>query len=247
MSSVAKLGALGCALFLLTGCVAYQYAPLEPHEAGQLVQAFPQPVKNRVHVLFVHGHDPLDLACLSDLREYLVSLGLIKTYAGCPWDVSALCDAAGESFLREPDAKFVVVGHGTGCASLAGLVNGLNAKAIPVSLVVCLAPCPQDFPAIAGAEKVVTVVSSAGVKAQGEVHVVEAKPLGMPTHPRARTILSLELAAVAQQVGVVSAPLAPAAPRGEWGFLEAQGPDVERRLPIREAREMGPATLPGHE
>jgi hypothetical protein len=242
MSGTAKLGILGATLLLLSGCVVYEYAPSVPVEAGELVRVMPQPVKDRVHVLFVHGHDPLDLACLSDLRHYLVSLGLIKTYAGSPYCLSELCDAAGQSHLREPNAKFVLVGHGTGCASLAVLASCLNGRAIPVSLVVCLDPGATPIPPIEGVGRVVSIVRSEGTPAPGDVHIVAAKFLGVPNDAQARTILVQELATVAQQVEVVENHYGPPPINGDWGFLGARGPQCMRCLPIREAREMGPAT-----
>jgi hypothetical protein len=242
MSGAAKLGIVGATLFLLSGCVVYEYVPAVPIEAGELVRVMPQPVKNRVHVLFVHGYDPLDLADLSDLRQYLVSLGLIKTYAGGPTCLSDLCDAAGKSHLREPNAKFVLVGHGTGCASLGYLAACLNGRDIPVSLVVCLDPGEKALPPIEGVGRVVSIVRSESTAAPGDVHIVAAKFLGVPTDAQARTVLVQELAAVAQQVEVVENHYGPPPAPGEWGFLGATGPGCIRLLPIREAREMGPAT-----
>jgi hypothetical protein len=243
MSGAAKLGIVGAILSLLSGCVIYEYVPTVPVEAGELVRVMPQPVKNRVHVLFVHGHDPLDLAGLSDLRQYLVSLGLIKTYAGGPYCLSELCDAAGQSHLREPNAKFVLVGHGTGCASLPYLASCLNGRDIPVALVVCLDPEPKALQLIEGVGRIVSVVRSEGTPAPGDVHIVPAKYLGVPKEAQTREILMRELAAVAQQVEVVENHYGPVPMGGEWGFLGGPGPEFIRGLPIREAREMGPATM----
>jgi hypothetical protein len=173
----------------------------------------PQPVKNRIHVLFVHGHG---LTCpLSGLRQELIELGLIKTYKAGPYHANALCDLALEKFQSEPDARFVLVGHGAGCGALPDMVVRLQAQGMPVALVVCIegrqygqpeAPC-------------VTAVSTC----------------------EARDALLGGLHEVAQQIGIVDAVRGPAPfPADEWGFLNCGAPPAPRCLPIPEAAKASP-------
>ncbi len=210
-----NLGNLAPALLLLAGCLhntrpAPQAAPGDP---ADLVRAMPLPVKNRVHVLFVHGHDPF--GPLGGLRQQLIDVGLIKTYASGPFSAAKLCDLAFESFQREPEARFVLVGHGAGCGELPHLAVRMQAHGMPVVLAVRIEGGRFGAPEL---PRVVTA-----------------------DRCHAREVLFRELHEVAQQIGITEVGHGPPPmPADEWGFLRCDGPALPRCLPIIEAREMSP-------
>jgi len=136
MTRRVTLGAFAPALLLLAGCL-HSPRPAAPPagDALDLLRALPGPVKGRVHVLLVHGHGLHEHSWLAGLRLELIEAGLIKAYAGGSLKASALADMAHDSFLREPDARFVVAGTGNVGPSLAAR---LQAKGVPVTRVVSL-------------------------------------------------------------------------------------------------------------
>src|SRR5437763_11677820 len=79
------LGGLLLALTLLgsTGCLSFCHPidPIAPEQAAP-AQALPEACRHHVYVFFIHGLDPLDFANLSGVRDYVQSLGFIKTYYG---------------------------------------------------------------------------------------------------------------------------------------------------------------------
>ena len=197
------MGKLRLAVLLMaaaSGCAGLPPAPPELLQADEAARALPRPARNRVHVLFVHGYDPLDLAGMSDLRQHAVGLGYIKTYAGAPFQATELADAAQDAQSREPEARFVLVGHAGGCSCLAALGSRMQGQGLPVDAVLCLSPGSAAMPP---AEQVVAIVrASDSAPAAHQTQVVEAGPLDLPTHPRTRATLSALLSSSAQRVSV---------------------------------------------
>lgn len=264
------IGAVVPGLVLQTGCLSFVHPvdPLPKHEALETID-IPQACKNRVHIFFVHGLDPLDLGNYSGLHDYFRELGFIKTYYGMPYHSLLFEKEVRHVRQADPEARIVLIGFSYGAGLVRDLACSVRSAGIDIDLLVYLdgvefGPRPLHRPA--NVARVLNILSFARSDKrtieEGENHKYrDAWHFGAVTHPQTVQLLARELADVARRVPIVQytplptpdGPLpAPATlppptpvPPDEWGFLK---PDnhalgLPGGKPALLAVETPPATL----
>ena len=123
------LGQVGC----LTCC-----HPVPPPMPEQVMacHTVPSCCRGHVYVFLVDGLDPVRFCNFAGLHHYLTDLGYLNTYHGemyhCYW-----FDAEIRRIHKEdPDARFVIVGHGCVRKVARSLACGLQDENIAINLLV---------------------------------------------------------------------------------------------------------------
>jgi hypothetical protein len=250
------------------GCLSFcnPVIPPPPEEVAACAEVA-QCQKNKVYIFFIHGCDPLDLSNFAGLREYLHSLGYIKTYFGNSYHTFHFQKELCKLRKDQPDARFVLVGFGHGAGMARDLACSVRVDGIDIDLVVYIdggEPVGRPLHRPCKVLRAVNVVSCK--KAEYEVkdadnHLYD--DIGhhaTATDKRTLGLMARELAEVARRVPIVvrqppaMTPVGPSLPmpkeisnvRGEWDFLR---PD-EHALsphglpPTDQALGAPPATMP---
>jgi hypothetical protein len=215
---------------LASGCFTIQpHEPVPPPNEIQAAQLMPQLAKNRVHTLLISGL--LEPLALQTMRDELIDLGFIKTTHALVGTRSTLEKRLAEIRHKEPDARFVLVGHGGGVALAAELATQLQAQGAAVDALLVLNPAAGEVLPFSGR---VVCLSNNGATLHGAENLkLESSTHGLARDPSTLLVLLRELLASASQVRLptVVAPAgsgAPAtapelpAPRpvpSEWDFI----------------------------
>ncbi len=242
------------ATFMLTtaeGCLRFAH-PIQPPpvELTDACRQAPEDCRNHVHIFFIHGLDPFDFANLEGVRDYVQSLGFIKTHYGQLYHTWKFRDDVRHIHQEDCDARFVLVGFSFGANMVRNLANAVREDGITIDLLVYLGGntldnVPSDRPD--HCLQIVNILAAGciwnGCTMDGaqNYHFTNVWHFGSPTHPGTLEMLARELAIVAAHVPVYELPgnPGPEAPRPrplgnppplrpeerqEWGFLEP-GPD----------------------
>jgi hypothetical protein len=238
------------------GCLSFVHpvGKVEPERAASCA-AVPQCARNHVHIFLLHGLDPLDLANLQGVRDYVQSLGFLKTHYGQWFHQWQFRDEIRKIHQDDPDARFVVVGFSFGACMARDLVNAVADVGVQIDLLVYLGGCilrntPETRPE--HAIKVVNILAlgcifnGAKLDNADNINYDNVFHFGSPAHPRTLELLANELAVIAERVPVPAPPDPPppleeaprprplhekmprAEPEGqdEWDFLKL-GPTPE--------------------
>ena len=247
-----RLAAWGLTLAVLfqAGCLRC-CNPVHPPPREEVLpcQDVAQCQKNKVHVFFVHGLDPLDLSNYEGLREYVQSLGYIKTYYGWTYHAFLFEKELRELHQEDPEAQIVLVGFSYGAGMIRDMACSVRSAGIHIDLMVYIDGVqidnrPLHRPANVG--RVVNILSKirsdqAMVKEADNHRYDDTWHFGTVTHPQTLRLIAHELADVARSVPIVQtlpavvvepghkpavpaemlpAPKeAPAAKADQWGFL----------------------------
>jgi hypothetical protein len=243
-------------LFLLgpAGCMSFIH-PIDRPPPEQLAgcEQLPKPCRQQVYVFFIHGVDPLDFANLGGVRDYVQSLGFIKTYYGQLYHTSYFTDEIRKIHAREPEARFALVGFSFGANQVRNIANTLRDEDISIDLIVylggnTLTNTEEDRPANVG--RVVNILATGwvwnGTTMDNAENVTydNVWHFGSPTHPHTLDVLARELTEVAARVpyvervpppvqaGPTPRPVPPRTSakredRGEWDFLLPGAPIPE--------------------
>jgi hypothetical protein len=202
----------------------------------------------------------LDFANFEGVRDYIQSLGFLKTHFGQCYHQWRFRDEIRQIHADDAEARFVVIGFSYGACMARDLVNAVKDDGIPIDLLVYLGGCVlknEDKTCPANAVHVVNILALGCIfnGAQPEntenINYDDVFHFGSPTHPRTLELLARELAVVATRVPVVLPLEDPPPPeeaphprpfgqmpvsedstsRGEWDFLKP-GP-IPEALPAR--------------
>ena len=225
------------ALCLATGpgCLSFVHSlDLPPKDQITQGEAIPAPCRHHVHIFLIHGMDPLDLANLNGLTEYIQQLGYLKTHYG---QLYHLWDFKRDMRLihqQDPQARFVLIGFSFGANLVRELANSVKDDGILIDLLVYLGGNTLENTPPNQPEHCMQIVNilAAGCIWNGctmdraiNMHVTNVWHFGSPTHPRTRELLARELAVVASHVSYDDkAPPIPA----EW---EDEIPQPRRLTP----------------
>jgi hypothetical protein len=231
------------ALCLATGqgCLGFvhslDFPPQEQVAQGEMV---PAPSRNHVHIFLIHGMDPLDLANLNGLTEYVQQLGYIKTHYGQVYHFWEFKKEMRRIHQQDPQARFVLIGFSFGANTVRELANAVRDDGILIDLLVYLGGntlenTPQTQP-----DHVIHVVNilAAGCIWNGtqmdradNIHYTNVWHFGSPTHPRTRELLARELAVVAGRVPYVEkVPPLPPEVEDEVPMPRRVSPEQVRRM-----------------
>lgn len=238
---------------LASGCFTLQpLEPVPPPSEIQAAQVMPQLAKNRVHALLISGL--LDPLALQAMRDELIDLGFIKTTHGLVGTRSTLERLLAGIRHKEPDARFVLVGHSGGVALAAELATQLQAQGAAVDALVVLNP-GKEVPPYSG--RIVCLSTNGATLYAAENLKLESSTHGLARDPSTLLVVLRELLASASQVRLPTAP-APAtssepavapelpAPRpvpSEWDFLR---PDLTPAAVPTDKPILQASYKPGH-
>jgi len=236
---------------MTTGCMSYlnPVAPI-PEEKKLCCAEVPKGCRNHVYVFFVHGMDPLDCANLRGLRDYVQSLGFIKTYYGQMYHTMYFANEIRRIHLEDPDARFVLTGFSFGANMVRDICHSVAVDDIHIDLLVYLGGntlhnVPEDRPDNVG--QIVNILATGAIwngdTLDGAINVnyADVYHFGSPTHPETLMLLTEELAKVAVRVPLVVKEPPPfedeeltprpvkiqaAKPLDQWDFLKVRDYDT---------------------
>jgi hypothetical protein len=232
-----RFAVIAAALLLpQAGCLSFCH-PVEPppRELTASCEQVPRQCRQRVYVFFVHGVDPLDFANLSGVRDYVQSLGFIKTYYGQLYDEGYFTHEIRRIHQREPEARFALVGFSFGANEVRDIANAVRQDNIPIDLLVYLGgntltnaeeDRPPNVSRIVNILAVGWVWNGSNIDNAQNVTYDNVWHFGSPTHPYTLETLAHELAEVAAHVPYVEERAAPPEPitlPAEWDFLMPGG------------------------
>jgi hypothetical protein len=203
------------ALCLATGqgCLSFVHSlDLPPKEQIAQGESIPAPSRNHVHVFLIHGMDPMDLANLNGVTEYIQQLGYIKTHYGQLYHLWEFKKEMRRVHKEDPQARFVLIGFSFGANMVRELANAVKDEGILIDLLIYLGGNTLENTPETQPDHVVHIANilAAGCIWNGttmdradNIHYTNVWHFGSPTHPRTRELLARELAVVALRVPYV--------------------------------------------
>lgn len=225
------------ALTTASGCLNFVHSlDAPPPEQLAPAQMIPASCRNRVHVFLIHGMDPLDLANLSGLTEYIQALGYIKTHYGQLYHLWEFKKEVRRIHKDDPQARFVLLGFSFGANMVRELAKAVKDDGIVIDLLIYLGGntlenTPADQPD--NALRIVNILAlgciwnGAKMDRAENLHYTNVWHFGSPTHRKTRELLARELAIVAARVPYI-----------EKGPKPAEEAPPPRLLPGHEVRKM---------
>jgi hypothetical protein len=244
-----RLGAVALAALCLgtgQGCLSFVHS-LDAPPPEQLVPAsmLPAPCRNHVHIFLIHGMDPLDLANLNGLTEYIQALGYLKTHYGQLYHLWEFKKELRRVHKEDPKARFVLIGFSFGANMVRELANSVKDEGVIIDLLVYLGGNTLENTPPNQPDHVLHIVNilatgciwnGAQMDRADNLHYDNVWHFGSPTHRKTREMLARELAVVASHVPYVEKPLPPLPPE----FEEAPRPRRLRNDTVRKTPELPP-------
>jgi hypothetical protein len=241
------LGAGLTAVVLLAGpgCLSWLH-PVDPPANEHVVccKSLPSCCHNHVYIFFIHGLDPLDYANLGGLRDYVQSLGFIKTYYGQLYHTHYFEKELRRIHADDPDARFVLVGFSFGANMVRNLAQSVKPDGVFIDLLVYLGGNtlenrPKDRPENVG--HIVNILATGWIwngdhlDGATNLNYDDVWHFGSPSHLQTLHTLSEQLSIVAGRVPIVEPEVtATAGPRAEWDFLKVRSVAAE---PVRQSEK----------
>jgi hypothetical protein len=124
----------------LTGCTTCHYRAGDLALEGERCPAVAACQRTKVRAIIVKGFDPLDLAGAESLVESLVESGFPKTYRIESHHAAFIEREARRVLSEQPDARFVIVGSGTGAMLARHLACRFSSLGASVDALIEIAP-----------------------------------------------------------------------------------------------------------
>jgi pimeloyl-ACP methyl ester carboxylesterase len=195
------------------GCLSFVHSlDLPPKDQLLSSETIPALCRNHVHIFLVHGMDPLDLANLSGLRDYVQSLGYIKTHYGQLYHLWEFKKELRRIHQEDPEARFVLIGFSFGANMARELANAVKDDNIWIDLLVYLggntlentpSNRPDHVTHIVNILATGCIWNGTTLDGANNVHYDNVWHFGSPTHPQTLELLARELAIVAGRVPYV--------------------------------------------
>jgi hypothetical protein len=172
-------------------------------------ESIPAPSRNHVHIFLIHGMDPLDLANMAGLTEYVQQLGYIKTHYGQLYHLWEFKKELRQVHECDPEARFVLIGFSFGANMVRELANAVKDEGVVIDLLVYLGGNTLENTPPNQPDHVIHIVNilAAGCIWNGAQmdradnhHFTDVWHFGSPTHRKTRELLAYELAVVASRV-----------------------------------------------
>jgi hypothetical protein len=232
-----------------SGCLSFIHPLVPPQpEVKQPCLDVPRCCRDHVYVFLMNGLDPVNCGNLTGLRDYLVELGIAKTYYGQLYHTWCYEKELRRIQREDPLARFVLIGFSLGVNTADAVARAVRPDGISIDLLVFLSGnhyagrAPTHRPENVG--KVLNILADGGPAKWGQrdwaenILLPHTSHFGSPVHPVTLRLLAREMAEVAARVPVVedlppplpktpeqippprSARERTAAKRGEWDFLK---------------------------
>jgi pimeloyl-ACP methyl ester carboxylesterase len=208
-----RLGAIALAALCLTsgqGCLCFVHSlDGPPKEHVAVSEQVPAPCRNQVHIFLLQGLDPLDLANMDGLTEYLHQLGYIKTHYGQFFHQWSFRKEIRSIHKEDPKARFVVIGFSLGSLMACQLANALKEDGLPIDALIYVGGFILDYAHQIQPDNAVYIANilTAGYVIKGpkmdraeNIRCTNVWHFGLPTHPQTRELLARQLAMVAARV-----------------------------------------------
>jgi hypothetical protein len=227
---------------VLAGCMHIYHKPCD-EPVWRPSDNVPDDSKACVHVFLIDCYDPFAAGHLADVRDYLNGLGFTKTHYGWPHHCDDFQVDLGVIGAENPNARFVIVGCGTGAQAARRLAGFANTIGTPIDVLIYIDPngleeAEGDTALNTFVIRGETLAPSDGTFA-GHVH-----SWAVATHPETLKIIEREVTLAGLSIPLGERPPAPPvflvppmpAPRDvipipkelplEWRFLERRPPTV---------------------
>jgi pimeloyl-ACP methyl ester carboxylesterase len=261
---------LGAALLGQVGCLTCCHpVPTPAPEQVMACQTVPACCRSHVYVFLIDGLDPVRFCNFVGVHDYLISLGYHSTYHGelyhCFWFNSEIRQIHKE----DPDARFVLVGHGVGAKMARSMAHDLQDENIAINLLVYVdgswlgsgGDRPGNVARIINARVAGNVWTGTDLPDADNVRLDGASTFSAATNQTTLDLLGHELMQIAmtvpsQPVGALKPPPAlDAAPtprpvqrsttaaRDEWDFLKPTA-QLQASSPVHFTPSVDTATAP---
>jgi hypothetical protein len=241
----------------LAGCGHIYHVPCDA-PLWRPADTVPESSKARVHVFLFDSFDPFAAGQLADLRDHLQGLGFGKTHYGWGHHLDEFEIDLGTISADEPDARFAIIGCGTGAKAARQLAAFADAIGATADVVIYVEPAGLD-PAAEPAPALQTFTLRAADLGEPDGTFVgrHFHRSEVATHPMTLEVVERELTLIGLGVPVAPRPPAPPvvlvppmpAPREtipipkelppEWQFLRRRAPWLQLTPP-----PPGPEPLP---
>jgi hypothetical protein len=215
-----------------SGCTVGNYlfpAPLPREEFAVTAHAVPLCQRDRVHIFLVNAIDPFCTDNFSALAEHIHDLGFANTYLGLTCDTKRFETKIREIHAARPEARFVLVGYGSGAKTSKCIAQDLHKDGIQFDLLAyiggdTLKNSPEYRPEnvhhilnITGQGSLLLwcglVYNGVDIDGAENVRLAETCHAGLPTDPKALAVLDRNLCDVAASAGIAPPPaVVPAKP-----------------------------------
>lgn len=208
-----RIGVVALAVLCLAsgqGCLSFVHSlDLPPKEQTVVGEMIPAPRRSHVHVFLLQGLDPLDLANINGLTEYIHQLGYNKTHYGQFFHLWSFRKEMRNIHKQDPEARFVVIGFSLGSFIARELANAVKEENLPIDLLIYLGGfildnTPRTQPAnaarIANILTAGSVIKGPQMDRAENIRCSDVWHFGLPTHRRTRELLARELAVAAARV-----------------------------------------------
>lgn len=196
-----------------TSCMPFLHK-VDPPTKDQLVPSgsLLGAARHHVHIFFIHGMDPFDWANLAGVRDYVQSLGYIKTHYGQLYHTWQFKEELCRVHEEDPDARFVLIGFSFGANMVRNVALTAKEHDIPIDLLVYLGgntlkDCDEDKPE--NALHIVNILATGCIwngdhlEGADNLNYGDVWHFGSPTHPKTLDVLVEELTKVAGRITVV--------------------------------------------
>ena len=209
-----------------SGCLSCLHPVGTP--GPELVEAchcLPKCCRDHVYVFLMNGLDLTGYGNLAGLRDYLLDLGICRTYYGQLHHACWFVKEIRRLHREDPDARFVLIGFSFGADMVHAVARAVEADDVHFDLMVLLScnhpflGLPHDRPKNVG--KVINILAGGRLSREDErpwaenVRLCDAFHFGPPTHPATLRLVAHELAEVITAVPVPALPEVPPQPAVE--------------------------------
>jgi hypothetical protein len=237
---------LGAALLGQIGCLSCCHPlPTPAPEQVMVCESVPLSCRSHVYIFLLDGLDPVQFCNFAGVHDYLISLGYHSTYHGelyhCFWFNSEIHRIHKE----DPEARFVLVGHGVGAKLARSMAHDLQSENIAINLLVYVDGSwlgsaddrPANVARVINARVSGSTLAGTDLPGADNVRLQGASTFSAATDRQTLDLLNHELMQIAMTVPprIAQAPPPPAleaaptprpvqrsaaADRDEWDFLK---------------------------
>jgi hypothetical protein len=197
---------LAAGLMAGPGCLCLNPTPIDlPPDCTNACADVPCACRGKVYIFLLSGFDLFDTDRVADFRAALIRAGFTKVYNGQFYHDTYFAGEMRRLALKEPDAKFVLVGFSLGADEAVSLAESVSQHNIPITLLASVDPYWwSDAPAQAprNVQQVMNIhgeplLIAGRMSAGTDVQIPETFPANITAHPLTAEHLARSLAEIA--------------------------------------------------